>query len=292
MSILPTIPKKGNLKLLPNYRGIHMQNLLSLLYDRIIANMLMIWAKIHPEQSAFQKGKSTLNHIFLLRTITTLAKHAEVPLFSGFFDLAKAFDKLSRPLLLKSLIKLGTGSVLFNAIKAMYSAIKCVIKSGKKLSGVFLIHSGIKQGASSSVILFIIFMNKFIAIEKCLGEEVIELLHILFPNDTVILSTNRLFFIKKCNVLLAAFKLNKVSLNLGKSGFLVINPQSIEDRFNIKLESGWLTYRSSCVYLVSQMMVLLLKILIYMLHTQTKICLCQALKFHTEQSCCPNHDER
>ena len=63
MSILSTIPKKGNLKLLTNYRGIHMQNLLSLLYDRIIANRLMMWAKIHPEQSAFQKGKSTLNHI-------------------------------------------------------------------------------------------------------------------------------------------------------------------------------------------------------------------------------------
>ena len=215
MSILSTIPKKGNLKLLANYRGIHMQNLRSLLYDRIIANRLMIWAKIHPEQSAFQKGKSTLNHIFLLRTISALAKHTEVPLLIGFFDSAKTFDKVSIPLLLKSLIKLGIGSVLFNAIKAMYSATKCVIKSGKKLSDVFLTHSGIKQGAPSSVILFIIFMNKFIDIvrEKCIGEEVIELLHILLhADDTIILSTDRLLFIKKCNVLLAAFKLNKVSL--------------------------------------------------------------------------------
>ena len=252
MSILSTIPKKGNLKLLTNYRGIHMQNLLSLLYDRIIANRLMMWAKIHPEQSAFQKGKSTLNHIFLLRIITALAKHTKVPLFIGFFDLAKAFDKVSRPLLLKSLIKLGIGSALFYAIKTMYSATKCVIKSGKKLSDVFLTHSGIKQGAPSSVILFIIFMDEFIDIvrEKCIREQVIEMLHILLhADDTAVLSTDRMLFIKKCNVLLAAFKMKKVSLNLGKSGFLVLNPQKEEDRFDIKLDSGWLTYCSSYVYL-------------------------------------------
>ena len=144
MSILSTIPKKGNLKFLTNYRGIHMQNLLSLLYDRIIANRLMMWAKVHPEQSAFQKGKFTLNHIFLLHVITGLSKQSKLPLFIGFFDLEKAFDKVYRPLLLMSLIKLGIGSALFYAIKAMYSVTKCIIKSGKKLSDVFLTHSGIK----------------------------------------------------------------------------------------------------------------------------------------------------
>ena len=252
MSLLSTIPKKGNLKMLTNYRGIHVQNLLSLLYDRIIANRLLIWAKIHPEQSAFQKGKSTLNHIFLLRIITALAKYNKLPLFIGFFDLAKAFDRVSRPLLLKSLIKLGIGSVLFNAIKAMYSCTKCIIKVGNKLSDVFQTYSGIKQGAPSSVILFVIFMDGFIDVvrEKCIREQVIELLHILLhADDTAVLSTNRLLFIKKCNVLLAAFKEKKVSLNLGKSGFLVINPKNQDDRCNIKLESGWLKYCSSYVYL-------------------------------------------
>ena len=252
MSILATIPKKGNLKLLTNYRGIHMQNLLSLLYDRIIANRLMIWAKINPEQSAFQKGKSTLNNIFLLRVITSLTKYAKVPLYIGFFDLAKAFDKVSRPLLLKSLIKLGIGSFLFYAIKAMYSMTRCIIKSGKKLSEVFITHSGIKQGAPSSVILFIIFMDEFIDIirDTCVREQIIEVLHILLhADDTVVLSTDRTLFMKKCNTLITAFKAKKVSLNLGKSGFLVISPITEIDHCDIKLDSGWLKYCSSYVYL-------------------------------------------
>ena len=85
----------------------------------------------------------------------------------GFFNLEMAFDKVSVPLLLMSLIKLGIGSALFYAIKAMYSVTKCIIKSGKKLCDVFLTHSGIKQGAPSSVILFIIlWMNSLILCMK------------------------------------------------------------------------------------------------------------------------------
>ena len=56
ISLLCAIPKKGNLKLLTNYRGIHMQHLLSLLYDRIIANRLNLWAKVHPEKRTFKKA--------------------------------------------------------------------------------------------------------------------------------------------------------------------------------------------------------------------------------------------
>ena len=252
ISLLSTIPKKGNLKLLTNYRGIHMQNILSLLYDRILTNRLIAWAKIHPEQSAFQKGKSTLNHIFLIRVTIGLTKQAKIPLFIGFFDLEKAFDKVSRPLLLKSLTKLGIGSAIFYAIKAMYSTTKCIIKAGHKLSDIFLTHSGIKQGAPSSVILFIIFMDDFIDIirDNCIREPVIGLLHILLhADDTAVMSTNKNLFIRKCNILLAAFKEKKVSLNLKKSGFLVINPDICEDRLDIKLDSGWLNYRSTFVYL-------------------------------------------
>ena len=252
MSLLCAIPKKGNLKLLTNYRGIHMQNLLSLLYDRIIADRLIRWAKIHPEQTAFQKGKSSLNQIFLLRAVTALIKHANLSLFIGFFDLEKAFDKVSRPLLLMSLIKLGIGSTIFYAIKSMYSTTKCVIKSGRKLSEIFLTHSGIKQGAPSSVILFIIFMDNFIDIvrSKCIKEQVIGFLHILLhADDTAVLSTTRFLFIKKCNTLIAAFKQKKVSLNMKKSGFLVINPSNSGDRSDIRLDNGWLTYCNTFVYL-------------------------------------------
>ena len=69
LSILHALPKKGNLKLLKNYRGIQIQPLLGLLYDRILCKRLLLWAKFRPEQSAFKKGKGKLDQTFLLRTI-------------------------------------------------------------------------------------------------------------------------------------------------------------------------------------------------------------------------------
>ena len=254
ISLLCAIPKKGNLKLLTNYRGIQMQPLITNLYDRIIANRLMLWAKVNTEQTAFQKGKSTLDHIFLIRTIICLTKQANVSLFIGFFDLAKAFDKVSRPLLLKSLIRLDIGTSIFYAIKSMYSVTRCVLKSGQKLSDIFTTHSGIKQGAPSSVILFIIFMDQFIddLQKKCIKENILGDLHILLHvDDTIIVSTRQGPFTEKCNTLIGLFHEKRLALNLKKSGFLVINPKHMNDRNDIKLKSGWLTYTENFIYLGS-----------------------------------------
>ena len=56
-SILTALPKSGNLRLSDNYRGIQMLPLLAVVFDRIICNRLIRWAKIHFEQTAFQKAK-------------------------------------------------------------------------------------------------------------------------------------------------------------------------------------------------------------------------------------------
>ena len=73
-----------------------MQALLANLYDRIITNRLHQWVKINPEQTAFQKGKGTMDQIFLLRLIINLIKHHKMTSCIDFFDLSKAFDRVSR----------------------------------------------------------------------------------------------------------------------------------------------------------------------------------------------------
>ena len=60
MSVLSAIPKKGNLSLPQNYSGIQIMPLLACVFDRIIALRLIGWMKVSPEQTAFQKGKGTL----------------------------------------------------------------------------------------------------------------------------------------------------------------------------------------------------------------------------------------
>ena len=108
-SLLSLIPKKGNLMLPKNFRGIQMMKTLACLYDRIITIRLKPWLKFHIDQTAFQKGKSTLIHIFTLRILIDLAMKLKITLYIGSVDIEKAFDHVPRSLLLKKLVKMGIG---------------------------------------------------------------------------------------------------------------------------------------------------------------------------------------
>ena len=158
-------------------------------------------------------------------------------LYVGFFDLSKAFDRVSKFLLLKALVKMGIGWVMLNTLKCIYSNTRCVLKSFGKLSQAY---TGIKQGASSSVILFIAFLDDIINIlkERCTPEPIIETLHcLLHADDTLVLSTSREAFIKKCNILVETIHEKKMSLNYKKSGYMIINPMCDSDiKCDIKIK--------------------------------------------------------
>ena len=69
--------EKGNLSDPSNFRGIQMMSAVACIYDRIAAR-LQLWITVSDEQTAYQKGKSVLNHIFTLRLLIGLAKVYDV----------------------------------------------------------------------------------------------------------------------------------------------------------------------------------------------------------------------
>ena len=93
-SVLFTIPKKGNLKLIKNWRGIQMNEFLNAWYDRILGNRIKRWMNVDEFQTAYQKGKGCNTQIFTLRTITESAKMHNTPIFISYIDLEKAFDRV------------------------------------------------------------------------------------------------------------------------------------------------------------------------------------------------------
>ena len=120
------------------------------------------------------------------------------------------------------------------AIKSTYSVTtRCVLASGKRLSDIFTIYSGLKQGASPPSVI-----PSFIHI---------MLLH---ADDTVVFSTSPELFITKCNTLLSSFNANRLELNLKKSDqgqglYLSIPKIVIVSDNKIKLKSEWLSYKKS-----------------------------------------------
>lgn len=180
-----------------------------------------------------------------------MAKKTNTTLYIGFFDIEKAFDKVSRFLLLQKLIKCGIGFVMFNALKYIYTRTSCILNFNGNNSAELCTSSGIRQGAPSSSWLFIIFINDLVDYirARCVSGPLIELMHILLhADDTLILSTKRSLFIQKCNFILDYFKENKLKLNLGKSNYLIINGKNIEKSMII-LNNGPIEYSSVIKYL-------------------------------------------
>ena len=76
----------------------------------------------------------------------------------------------------------------------MYANTNCIISYEGKYSEEFRKYSGIRQGASSGVLLFNAFMDDLIKHLKtnCPTEPLLDALHaLLHADDTVILSTSR-----------------------------------------------------------------------------------------------------
>ena len=190
----------------------------------------------------------------MLRLLFEIAKKKGSPLYIGFFDLEKAFDKVSRLLLLSKLIKLGIGSCMLKALKSLYTSTFCILSTRDGTSKNFPTYTGIRQGASSSVYLFIIFIDDLINYLQvnCIEEPIIGIMHcLLHADDTAVVSTRRDLFITKCNAIIKYFDENKLSLNMSKSAYMIINGGKKHPKVDIKLSNGMLSYKSSVVYLGS-----------------------------------------
>ena len=251
VSLLNAIPKPGPPS--PrNFRGIQMLKALAVLYDRIITNRLELWVAVRAVQSGFQKLKSTLHQIFTIRLLIEIAKMTNTTLYIGMFDLEKAFDKVSRYKLLQKLIAKGIGNCMLQALKRIYKFTYCVLSYGHDISKKFRTFTGIRQGAASSALLFIAFIDDLVKHleDRCEPEPILDTLHcLLHADDTAILSTNRDLFVNKCNHMLDYFSENSLSLNLSKSGYLIINGKEEDIKCNLQLKNGMLPYKNELKYL-------------------------------------------
>ena len=140
---------------------------------------------------------------------------------------------------------------MFEALKRVYVFSTCIVRFIGKISESFETFSGIKQGAASSVILFIMFMDDIIDYlqERCVREPLLRDLHCLIhADDTVILSTTRELFIHKCEQTFQYFSDNKLTLNMNKSAYMIINAFGAPKR-DLLIGDKCLKYQARQTYL-------------------------------------------
>ena len=247
-SKLVTLFKSGDRMCCGNYRGISIMDTLAKVYDKLILNRLVLWSSIDKCQAGAQKDRGCIEQIMSLRLLVDLAKFKKFKLYVLFIDFSKAYDKVPRNKLIEYLKSCGCGRIMLYAIRNMYKTTYNVLNSITISTS-----SGVRQGAPTSCLLFIVYVDKMIRMikEAVPVDGFLGNLHaLMLMDDTVILATSRDMCIKKMKVVLEYCRDYGMEINEKKTKFMVIN-HTREDKAPLLIRNKKIEYCDKYMYLGS-----------------------------------------
>ena len=159
-TIVP-LPKKGDLSICSNWRGITLLSIPSKVLCIIMLNRMKsaIDNILRDEQSGFRNGRSCTDAIFALRCIIEKCVEYNIPLYIHFVDFQKALDSVHRETMWAILATYGIPDKVIRVIKAIYNETRCNVRVGKETTQTFDIKTGVRQGCILSPFLFTIVID-------------------------------------------------------------------------------------------------------------------------------------
>ena len=158
--ILP-FPKKGDLGLAKNYRGITLTSIAAKIYNALLRNRIepKIDNILRKNQNGFRRNRSTTSEILTIRRILkgVRAKNLQATLI--FVDFTKAFDSIHRGKMEQILLAYGIPKETVAAITILYRNTKVKVRSPDGDREYFDIVAGVLQGDTLAPYLFIICLD-------------------------------------------------------------------------------------------------------------------------------------
>ena len=158
--ILP-FPKKGDLGLAKNYRGITLTSIAAKIYNALLRNCIepKIDNILRKNQNGFRRNRSTTSQILTIHRILegVRAKNLQATLI--FVDFTKAFDSIHRGKMEQILLAYGIPKETVAAITILYRNTKVKVRSPDGDTEYFDIVAGVLQGETLASYLFIICLD-------------------------------------------------------------------------------------------------------------------------------------
>ena len=165
-AVITLIHKKGDKKLLKNYRPISLTNtdykIIAFVFARRLQNI--IDKLISKSQSAYIKGRFIGLNARLILDIFDYCEENNSDGILLFLDFEKAFDSVEWNFLVKSLVKFNFGPEFITWIKILYCNPIFRIKNNGWLSRTCIMSRGIRQGCPISALLYL-FVAEILALK-------------------------------------------------------------------------------------------------------------------------------
>ena len=158
--ILP-FPKKGDIGLAKNYRGITLTSIAAKIYNALLRNRIQpkIDNILRKNQNGFRRNRSTTSQILTIRRILEGVRAKNLHSTLLFVDFTKAFDSIHRGKMEQILLAYGIPKETVAAITILYRNTKVKVRSPDGDTEYFDIVAGVLQGDTLAPYLFIICLD-------------------------------------------------------------------------------------------------------------------------------------
>jgi hypothetical protein len=185
-----------------NYRGINLNDDFLRIYERLLDSRMMKWLRDHkpwgPQQFGFTEGVGTEDAFLCLETLASICTNTHrVPLYANFIDLQRAFPSMLRSRALQMLSEAGLPFELIRAFASTFSGNSCCLKINNKLTRVFFVNRGTKEGGINSPRIFNTVYSQILkrlsisSFPSDVSEfDPRKVYYLLFADDLVLLSGN------------------------------------------------------------------------------------------------------